>query len=351
MAANSGVKIFRDIIRDSPCRMVYKNFTQQYSKNHNLGKAISLERPGTSARPKTAPIAVSPLAHAITAHNLMPEVVVKPAVPERPVTSVRTIKPSLGLLCTGHEKSDGKSPRRRPEAPNRQRPPRRPAEPSRKTPPASNSKQDIRKRPHQRKQLESPDANRDSSKRPCKICISDEDCAAVPEQWQDMINAQSSDASASAADAGFRHLIGEIGAIRSELVSREDMKNISLQESLELINEIQQRINSVSLSAEGATSASGSYLTRLEPAQTSTVGSGKRSIIKAKKSVRSLRFEGGRIIEQDYNKGNRRQLDGEKVAVIRKVKTKHIEKKFDEGPLRCLLPLVSESLKAARVKF
>lgn len=131
------------------------------------------------------------------------------------------------------------------------------------------------------------------------------------------------------------------------------MKNISLQESLELINEIQQRINSVSLSAEGGTTATtGSYLTRLEPAQTATVvGTGKRSIIKAKKSVRSLRFEGGRIIEQDYNKGNRRsQQDGEKV-VIRKAKTKQIEKKFDEGPLRCLLPLVSESLKAAQMKF
>ncbi|EAT37952.1 AAEL010114-PA [Aedes aegypti] len=334
MAANSGVKIFRDILRDSPCRMAYmmsqsKNFTQQYSKNHHLGKSIPLERPGT-ARPKTAPIAASSLAHAITAHNLMPETVMKQA--ERPTTSVRTVKPSINLICTGTRKPDGK-PSRRPEAPPRQRP-RRPAnQSSRKTPPASNSKQDIRKRPHQQSsKLESPNTNRDSPKRPCKICISGEDCS-VPEQWQDLLNEYSTSTSSPSSD-GFRHLIGEIEAIRSELVAREDMKNISLQDSLELINEIQQRINSVFLSNG---TSEGSFLNRLEPFQTATLGVEKRSTIKARKSVRSLHFEGGRIIEEDYTKGSR-QPDGGR-AVVRKAKTKQIEKKFDEGPLRCLLPL------------
>ncbi|XP_062558849.1 uncharacterized protein LOC134223686 [Armigeres subalbatus] len=348
MAANSGVKIFRDFLRDSPCRMAYlmsqpKNFT---SKSQHLAKVITFERPGT-ARPKTAPMAASPLAHAITAHNIIEET---PKTPQkRPTTSGRILKPSLNstgndLSCAGSRKPDGKSPRHPPVAP-RQRP-RRPSDPPRKTPSASSNKDDIRKRPHQqKKQLGSPHPGRDSPKKPCKICISGEDCA-VAEQWQDLLlNAHSLSSNSKSSD-GFRHLIEEIERIRSELVAREEVKNIGLEESIELINEIQHRINSLS-----PTRPSGdSYLNRLAPFQTAMRDSEKRATIKAKKSVRSLRFEGGRILEQDYSKLSRQRADGA-TETVRKGKTRQIEKKFDEGPLRCLLPFVNGSLKAKQVKF
>ncbi|XP_065079167.1 uncharacterized protein LOC135702095 [Ochlerotatus camptorhynchus] len=338
MAANSGVKIFRDFLRDSPCRMAYmmtqqKNFTQQYAKNHHLGKSAAQERPNAS-RPKTAPIPPpSNLAQAITNHNLMPESVV---TPKRPRTSARLIKPNLelmstdGLLTTTSRRPPPQKPIRRPEVP-------RPSEQIRKRPSGS-SVEDVRKRQQQQQKQSSSSKHhdREAPKRPCKICIG-EDCF-VPEQqqWQDLLNVTPS--SSSSKSNGFRHLIGEIERIRSELTSRDGMKHIGLQQSLELINEIKQRFDSVRAASGGA-----SYLNRLGPFQTAD----RR--IKPRKSVRSLRFEGGRIVEKDYTKVHHR--GGEEVLKAKKSKLKQVEKKFDEGPLRMLLPFMRGSLKAEKVRF
>lgn len=312
-----------------------KNFTQQYVKNHHLRRSAPPQERPTASRPQTAPTPLpSNLAQAITSHNLMPESVV---APKRPRTSARLVKPNLelmstdGLLTTASRRPTQK-PVRRPEVPQPR--PRRPLEQIRRRPTGS-SVEDIRKRKQQQQKQTSSSKqhDRDSPKRPCKICINGE-CfdATQQEPWQDTLNVTPS--SSSAKSNGFRHLIGEIERIRSELTSRDDMKHIGLQQSLELMNEIQQRFDSVRAASGGA-----SYLSRLEPFQTAD------RKIQPRKSVRSLRFEGGRIVEKDYAKVN------PQVLKVKKSKLKQVEKKFAEGPLRMMLPFMRGSLKAEKVRF
>ncbi|XP_055645263.1 uncharacterized protein LOC129781715 [Toxorhynchites rutilus septentrionalis] len=220
MAANTGVKIFRDFLRESPCRMAYamthrQNYAKQYSKNHSLRKISSKSH---QARPKTAPMMVSNLAQAITTNKLM-----EVSSRKRPTTTISGKKPV---------------PRRQENEPQRTR---APCEEIRKIPSGPSSSDDVRRKQQPPQKLKPKHPAAKSSSRPCKICKSPDDCP-IPEQWQKIFkinerNPPSSD--------GFRHLIDEIERIRSQLIVRDDMKQIRFNESLKLINEIKQQIDSV----------------------------------------------------------------------------------------------------------
>ncbi|XP_058839431.1 uncharacterized protein LOC131694919 [Topomyia yanbarensis] len=328
MAANTGVKIIRDFLRESPCRKAYqltqqKDYAHQYSKNYNLRKIPASNR-HPEVRPNTAPILPTNLAQAITGHNLM-----ESHHPERrrPTTSGKLLKrprdPTPQRIRIKRPGSDEWKKSQRPIRP------RRSVEQS-DSPSTSDS--NIRRR-QQHKQSKSPDQCQKAGKKPCKVCVNEEVCQ-IPAQWQDLLNVPKRVPSSN----GFRHLIEEIERIRAELIKREDMKHISFRESLQLINEINERID--------AASDTNGFLDRLIPLQTTLLHS--IADIKSRKS-HSLRFEGGRILDTDYvtfkpRSGGRKENVGS--GAVRRN-----EKKFDQGPLRMCLPFMRDRLTLDHAKF
>ncbi|XP_058456475.1 uncharacterized protein LOC131433882 [Malaya genurostris] len=324
MAANTGVKIIRDFLRESPCRKAYlltqqKSYAHQFSKNNGLRKIPASNR-HPEVRPKTAPILPTNLAQAITGHNLM-----ESHHPERrrPTTSGKLLKrPRDPTPQRNRRPGSGSSKCPKPSRP------KRPAEEIRQSEPPSTSDSNARRKQHN-KQSKSPDQAQKSHKKPCKICIHEDDCQ-IPTQWQQLLNAAPKKEPSS---NGFRYLIDEIERLRAELIQRGDMKHITFRESLQLINEIKQRID--------AASDTDAFLDRLVPLQTTLLHSA--ADIKSRKSApRSLRFEGGRILPSDYAAFKSHAV-GRKESIFKVVgsnASRRNEKKFDEGPLRMLLPFM-----------
>ncbi|XP_055534569.1 uncharacterized protein LOC129724015 [Wyeomyia smithii] len=314
MATNTGMKIFRDFFRDSPCRKAYMlthqtNFGHQYVKNNSLRKPNRQ----LDLRPKTAPILPSSLAQAVANHNLLDN-----QYPERmrPTTSGKVLK----------RRDNTPLSIRRPGSGNKPLIPSRPRKSivdigSRSPPTSSDNGRRKQKHP---KQFKSKVQNQKSTIKPCKICIDEDDCV-IENQSQNLEKKRDH------ASDGFEHLVQEIDNIRFQLANREDMRQISHEESLRLINEIKRMFHA-----------------QMEPFNATLQPEKKK--LKIKEMVRSPRFSGGRISTEYFDLS---KIPGRVEKDFRKAKTmtKHTNKSFEQGPLRLLLPYMKDAISEKQVRF
>ncbi|KAL1402128.1 hypothetical protein pipiens_006221 [Culex pipiens pipiens] len=247
MATNTGVRFVREFLRDSPSRAAYAVVQRSFQQKPR-------RIPSNKFRPQTAPICPSNLSRAVTAHKLLDDG--SSGSRRRPTTSGRPLKPARVPS----------KPRHRPEDVRRKEP----------SAPAS-STTSLRKRPQQRQVNNKPQSQSGKPPvKPCKICY--EAHPAPSNRWPNLL------ANVPQPKNEFRALIGKIETIREELRAQSGGH---LRDSLQLINEIRQRMD-----------LPASFLGRLEPGQTQRLTS--RTELRKRKSCKSLHFEGGRISGKDY---------------------------------------------------
>uniref|UniRef100_A0A1Q3FT28 Uncharacterized protein n=1 Tax=Culex tarsalis TaxID=7177 RepID=A0A1Q3FT28_CULTA len=300
MAANTGVRFVREFLHDSPSRAAYAAVQRSYQQKPR-------RIPSNKFRPQTAPICPSSLSRAVTAHKLLEDG--SSGSRRRPTTSGRPLKPAR----------EPSKPRLRPE------------DVRRKAPSGPASSTSLRKRPQQR-QVNTSKPHKPPVK-PCKIC--NEDHRLAPSnRWPNLL------ANLPPAKNEFRALIGKVETIRAELQAQAGGQ---LRDSLQLINEIRQRMD-----------LPGSFLDRVEPGQTQRLT--PQTDLRNRKSCKSLHFEGGRIAGKDYAAAFKK--DAKKPAVsVTKFKlscaTKPSRKQIDDGPLRKLMvPLLGrKQFPERRVTF
>ncbi|XP_055612551.1 uncharacterized protein LOC129759168 [Uranotaenia lowii] len=280
MATNTGVNIFRDILRDSPCRMVYIAAQQNLAQTGRHKTASLVHK--LSTRPVTAPITPSSLARAIIQHQLMDPVENK----VRPATTTQKVKrsPDTNRLQKLLELSQRKTS-----------PCRESSSGKRKHDDSSRGSREssINRNPRGRKlpgcaPPKHPQPTNSERKSPtdssCKICSElHHQREFIPANWQDRLSA-----AIEPPEEDINSRISKIRSARSRLLDEEITHPLTLQESLYLINEVHQH------------APANSFFADFTPLHTSAIKGTASNPFNRRKKPKQINFEGGRIVDQDF---------------------------------------------------